>query len=50
MAAGGRCYLRTEAKKTILDKVKCPKAGCNRELADQWGYEAHWYACHTRGD
>jgi len=50
MAAGGRCYLRAEAKKCILTAVKCPKAGCNRELADQWGYETHYYACHSKED
>ena len=49
MAAGGRCYLRTEEKKKILTAVKCPKCS-NKNLADQYGYEAHYFSCHSKED
>ena len=49
MASGGRCYLRAEEKKKILDKVKCPKCS-NKNLADQYGYEAHYSSCHSKED
>jgi demethoxyubiquinone hydroxylase (CLK1/Coq7/Cat5 family) len=46
VAAGGRCYKERDIYEGQLAMVKCPV--CKVVVKDQWAYEQHYHACHTK--